>query len=1053
MTCYLVVASPSGCWTRLFRQADKKTLGRPLRTNHVVGVVIGHWNVMTTVPSGHYGVDEMRLIQAAVRRGKGRNFFLLLYFGVSKFVLHDVIDFNNEYPDQLFEKLLPLQGEDGDNGEVSSFTDWFKHWCDTYNSGRQLPIAVAKLGHHAATLAVTEHDIWHGTVLGWGLPRNWLIGDSPTPKQTRRIMRETQPFDVDTFEAAQLDLPSAIQPHMHSTPVHIILEWLDATRDLKAIRMKDKSCQKWNKIISRAREVENTPLEETVGYNVLRFARIRVDCMAMMLWRERFKHLDAEEFNVHLHSDGSPQWAGVELFASSFDLLTVCQESPSGYCVERRLFPMINIGMSMFTALGKCFALLWQIFLISGPRFEDVQKFLVRVRSLTVDFGTERLLADHPDVLQRFFKTLGGYIPARAITFNHLLPRCLLSPGWRHTADRIIRRVRGALPFFPRFLRRVKAVNAFIRHYRSDLAKLLKESGAVGVADLVSDASLPYFAEWRWGTLHGVLRSLDTCIRSLIATLDITAFIRRARATHMVNDVRDAFTVPVFEFEMKFMVWFTRWLTGMQLAATWCPCHLEACKKKEFPNCNMRGRILPIIPEIRSFFLEESIAEMEQWTPSMWGGDGPFMRNLQGSVRWAHGLILEVTRFADVLPYLFSRLDKPGIRNECRRQYELRAHDQHHRVTQQFMHSGSALRRMVDRISDDGDIYDEYLKREVESIANISLDDNVNESPHAGVKKEMARCRPGKFPWTASTSRLDQNLGDLENMKSSASQLQELWNNYSSVIQVKRQRLGSPVRCTKHVFTTRLYLLLSGFCDSGGEDSGAEEDGGGDSPAFDDIDGGGGALVVRRPAKRPKRPVQDGEDGVDARKIKQQADLAMLVREWLIVALKQFEYMSVWTLNAEGALHFRVFQILSCNVNIMTVPTIESSRPQDFGLKVCVQELEIWRADQITHESLSIDVFTGPPPYYVDMLGLVGTDVQGRLNMHYWTSGLSDLDGCIELTRREVVRPTVSLADSSCPVLCLVEDRPQDEGGRSRAGEGGGGQKSGTMEEGGESGG
>eukprot|EP00959_Pyramimonas_sp_CCMP1952_P362452 7590677-Pyramimonas_sp.AAC.1 len=59
---------------------------------------------------------------------------------------------------------------------------------------------------------------------------------------------------------------------------------------------------------------------------------------------------------------------------------------------------MINIGMAMFTTLGKVFALPWQVFLLAGPRFEGVRTFLSRARSRTVDFGVERLLADHEDM-------------------------------------------------------------------------------------------------------------------------------------------------------------------------------------------------------------------------------------------------------------------------------------------------------------------------------------------------------------------------------------------------------------------------------------------------------------------------------------------------------------------------------------------------------------------------------------------------------------------------------------------------------------------------------
>eukprot|EP00959_Pyramimonas_sp_CCMP1952_P202376 4231867-Pyramimonas_sp.AAC.1 len=61
--------------------------------------------------------------------------------------------------------------------------------------------------------------------------------------------------------------------------------------------------------------------------------------------------------------------------------------------------------------------------------------------------------------------------------------------------------------------------------------------------------------------------------------------------------------------------------------------------------------------------------------------------------------------------------------------------------------------------------------------------------------------------------------------------------------------------------------------------------------------------------------------------------MAMLVREWLISSTKQFEYLSLWATNADGNMQIRVLQILSCNVNVASVATFESTKPNEFGLK------------------------------------------------------------------------------------------------------------------------
>eukprot|EP00959_Pyramimonas_sp_CCMP1952_P118906 2485992-Pyramimonas_sp.AAC.1 len=94
---------------------------------------------------------------------------------------------------------------------------------------------------------------------------------------------------------------------------------------------------------------------------------------------------------------------------------------------------------------------------------------------------------------------------------------------------------------------------------------------------------------------------------------------------------------------MGFMVWMTEWLTGMRNAARWRPCHSEECKTGDCPKCPMSGRTLTIIVDIREWFVVQAIADMGQLTENTSGGDQDFLRQLQGSVRWARGLILDVT--------------------------------------------------------------------------------------------------------------------------------------------------------------------------------------------------------------------------------------------------------------------------------------------------------------------------------------------------------------------------------------------------------------------------
>ncbi len=73
--------------------------------------------------------------------------------------------------------------------------------------------------------------------------------------------------------------------------------------------------------------------------------------------------------------------------------------------------------------------------------------------------GTERLLADNPDVLAEIYRHVDGEVPDGAEVLSQLLPRCLMSPGWRQNVDRHIRRALCSLKGFPEFLNHTQAVN------------------------------------------------------------------------------------------------------------------------------------------------------------------------------------------------------------------------------------------------------------------------------------------------------------------------------------------------------------------------------------------------------------------------------------------------------------------------------------------------------------------------------------------------------------------------------------------------------------------
>jgi hypothetical protein len=174
-----------------------------------------------------------------------------------------------------------------------------------------------------------------------------------------------------------------------------------------------------------------------VSYERLQQARARLDCVCMLLFRKWLEADFSDHASIHVFTDGSPQWKGLEFCARSFDI--VLRNGAVGFEATRRLLPCLQISKSFLTVAGKAFALLWQIYLCAGPSYKNLRRCLCRVRSVTSDFGVERMIASAPDILPQLRRWIGVPLPPDAREGTHLFPRAVSAPGWRHLIDNLIR--------------------------------------------------------------------------------------------------------------------------------------------------------------------------------------------------------------------------------------------------------------------------------------------------------------------------------------------------------------------------------------------------------------------------------------------------------------------------------------------------------------------------------------------------------------------------------------------------------------------------------------
>jgi hypothetical protein len=289
--------------------------------------------------------------------------------------------------------------------------------------------------------------------------------------------------------------------------VYDVLKFLKASAYIKDLNKLPKARVAFreleNQIADNPSAVPQRPGKDW-NHDSLRKARVKIDATAMRVCRAFIHSLPASVVFIQLYVDSSPQWRGAELFATSFDLIV---RSVLHFC-ERRLMPQISIGPVMYSAVGKAYAMLWQVFLVAGPDYNHIRQFLDHVTVVLSDFGTERLIIALPDFLPEWCEFVGLTVPARFERRARLLPNSILSPGWHHIFDGLVRYGLYNFLWFPSWLLLLKLLLKFCRFHCEDLCTYLVAKGKHGAAAILKAIKFTTFAVWRWRKLASVTKSL-----------------------------------------------------------------------------------------------------------------------------------------------------------------------------------------------------------------------------------------------------------------------------------------------------------------------------------------------------------------------------------------------------------------------------------------------------------------------------------------------------------------------------------------------------------------
>ena len=766
-----------------------------------------------------------------------------------------------------------------------------------------------------------------------------------------------------------------------------ILAWIDATSYIKSLQQCKVAAGSFARLLIRSgspRLEDVLPAHQIANPEMLRKARIRFDLVSMLILRDYLRTVHNPV--LYLWADSSPQWRGLEYFASSFDLY-------AGGSFHRRLLPCVQLTRQRTSALHKTLALLWQILLITGP--SGVQSYCRSVRGIITDMGTERNIAKTPiAVLVGFFRHLGCPIFV-ALDSPWLFPSALMIPGWKHGIDLLIRKGLWTLPCFPKFIKLLKAVVSFLREDIYNVSSDLRKRGFPGLADLMDSTSLPSFASWRWETLHECLESIQRFHSSWSVAFDPSLF-KTSRDKTKLALVCEALRCPLWREQLVVVSWFCQIMTSLLRWGSGCRCHRADDPGRA--DCQFKGRLLPEAFPKAMLHLEEALREIDGWDENV-VGDVPILRSGQAAMRATWLMAKEKLAHYDHIPWLLGRLDQPGVRDRCLLQFAEAPEAKHEPVSLEFLSPASALYEDVTRMHADGTGMSPKLWNAFDSIRQTPIDDTPAEAPHAAMRHTALKSRAASWAFHAASARLTQNKADhkeLLPLVEPATDMQWYWDRWSSVLQMSGKRSAHRcARLSRHTVYEQVYTMrrFQDFDVTDMDIADHESDGGHDDGDDDGKPGDGEAEH------------EDNDIG----------DFARLLTDFYGQAMpsRVGGFFTVRT-EVDGAARDRPFQLVSFRPALVLVKSHRKAKR--YACKLGVLWLETWSE----LAGCYLEVFQIADPVYIDLADFVRT-ANDREHLKRWEEQPSDVSGCTSLVRPQPLEVHTKLNSKTCPVLCLVD--------------------------------
>ena len=323
---YLVIGSRDNGWGTEVEHALAADEVFDQHSNFVASLIVGQWKFSSDPVDENSWAGQLRRIAS---RGRATKHFLEyhllemydiseMYGDVGYVIGTSITDILNSLADTKFQKA-----KNGNYSEHVLLLDLIGALEIKYRTSLRWTAAVAFLS--IGICMKLAEDQWSPfyTVALTGLrapSRSKLLGHSPTSMDLKRYLHSVRGTAVSSSAA---EVVTETKPHRLGLSAEKIFKWVKATRNLKQLR---KLQQSRDDMIDTLDEdlgpdaIAMCKSRRSVAYDVVRRGRVRLDVVAMTIFRAWWAIVNTERLFINLYMDASPQKRGYELFAASMDM-------------------------------------------------------------------------------------------------------------------------------------------------------------------------------------------------------------------------------------------------------------------------------------------------------------------------------------------------------------------------------------------------------------------------------------------------------------------------------------------------------------------------------------------------------------------------------------------------------------------------------------------------------------------------------------------------------------------------------------------------------------